>query len=123
MSKNITENILLKAGFIKKIFYDEDGESESVYADGEITYTYTTQLFMIELTTNIRGETSPFSDWFCSVYKSVANLCTDWKERFRDRYWLKEDKYWLSATIDIPSIDHFNKLMEVLDIDFKLKGE
>lgn len=121
MSKKITEEILLKAGFLKKLYYDEDGESASIYADGEITYTYTDKSFMIELTTNIRGETSPFSDLFCSVYKSVANLCTDWKERFGDRYWLKEGKYWLSATIDITSIEHFNKLMEVVGIDFRLK--
>lgn len=84
MSKEITEDILLKAGFnditeyINRVIYVKDN---------------ITMIHYIHAKPNVRN-------WECRL---VAN-----------------DGF---ASADILTIDHFNKLMDLMDIDFRIKEE
>ena len=81
MTKDITEDILLKAEF-KKV--------------SEIIGYYTTyERYPIDITHLISANHGD-RDWFCEVHGNFT------------------------ANIDIQTIDHFNKLMELMDIDLKL---
>lgn len=93
MSKNITGDILLKAGFNKE-------ECCSIVCP----YRYIKIL----------------SDVYVDVSNVSCMPMRDWNVRVYDR-----DYYFggLFADVDIQTIDHFNKLMELMDINFKLKEE
>lgn len=80
MCKDITEEILLKAGFTKK---------------GQDLFGYKEDRIVIYIEVN----TYPLvRHWRCSVDNEHNNSDTD-----------------------IQTIDQFNKLMDIMDIDFKLK--
>lgn len=80
MSKDITKNILLKAGFIESI---DDTFKFFIETGGYITLHYVQP---------------PFGRcWQCYADNTI-NMCN----------------------ADIQTIDHFNKLMEIMEIDFKL---
>lgn len=92
MSKDITEEILLKAGFK---YFEEDSDNTSYYSyspdenekgDWSIILTYSKN--------NDR-------DWHCEVSTSPTTY----------------------ADADIQTVEHFNKLMEIMGINFKLKEE
>lgn len=90
MSKDITEDILLKAGFTKKTTY-------SIVCP---------KYYSIKL-----------SNIHIGVY-NISNMPTrSWNVK------VFSSKHFHIADIDIQSIDHFNKLMELMDIDFRLKEE
>lgn len=96
MSKDITditEDILLKAGFNKEKCYSIVGP-----------YHY------IKILSDVYVDVSNFS---CMPMR-------DWNVRIYDR-----DDYYMGlfAEANIQTIDHFNKLMELMDIDFRLKEE
>lgn len=82
MSKDITDDILLKAGFM-----DASGNAFKLFVEGGyIILQYVQQ---------------PFGRcWKCSV-----------------------DNNNDMSTTDIQTIDHFNKLMELMDINFRIKEE
>lgn len=82
MSKDITKDILLKAGFM-----DASGNAFKLFVEGGyIILQYVQQ---------------PFGRcWKCSV-----------------------DNNNDMSTTDIQTIDHFNKLMELMDINFRIKEE
>lgn len=82
MIKDITEDILLKAGFM-----DASGNAFKLFVEGGyIILQYVQQ---------------PFGRcWKCSV-----------------------DNNNDMSTTDIQTIDHFNKLMNIMDINFRLKEE
>lgn len=90
MSKDITEEILLKAGFTKKM-------TCSVVCP---------EYYSIELS-NIHIE----------VYH-ISNMPTrSWNVK------VFNSEYFYIADNDIQTISHFNKVMELMDIDFRLKKE
>lgn len=82
MSKDITENILLKAGF------------KEISEDADFFRTY--EKYPIDIT-HLLSPNHGDRDWFCEVHGNFT------------------------ANIDIQTIEHFNKLMELMDIDFRLK--
>lgn len=86
MSKNITEDILLKAGFKKTDRVD------NTYTTFELT-DYDITIFHYRY---------HYRQWCCKVSNNDGFNC---------------------AKADIQTIDHFNKLMELMDINFRLKEE
>lgn len=84
MIKDITKDILLRAGF-KKVSENNFG---ATYEMSTITVTH---YFYSK---------PAIRSWGCEVY---------YKGNFAD--------------VNIKTIEHFNKLMELMDIDFKIKGE
>lgn len=92
MSKDITEEILLKAGF-KEI--------------SKVNPRYTT----FELTN--------LTNWDISItnYPFLSNYPRKWSCEVNNN----TNRY--AAEADIQTIDHFNKLMDLMDIDFRLKEE
>lgn len=87
MSKDITEEILLNAGFHKEEIY-------SIVCP----YRYAIKL----------------SNVYVEVYNS-SNMHT---RNFNIKVF---NSYGLFADVDIETVEHFNKLMDLMDIDFKLK--
>lgn len=92
MSKDITGEILLKAGFK---YFEEDSDNTSYYSyspdeneegDWNVILTYSKN----------NGR-----DWHCEVNTSPTTY----------------------ADVDIQTIEHFNKLMDLMDINFRLKEE
>lgn len=84
MSKDITEKILLRAGF-KKV---SENEFCAKYEMSTITVTH-----YFYLKPKIRS-------WDCEVYYKGN-----------------------AADVDIKTIDHFNKIMDLMDVEFRLKEE
>lgn len=84
MSKDITEDILLKAGF--------NDTTERLH--------YTTYVRNNVIMIHFCDSSNAIRSWECRV---------------------SYNGYY--ATADIQTIDHFNKLMELMDIDFRLKEE
>lgn len=95
MSKDITEDILLKAGFkeIKEI--------------SKVNPKYIT----FELTN--------LSNWDISItnYPFLNNQPRKWSCEVNNN----TNRY--AAEADIQTIEHFNKLMDLMDINFRLKEE
>lgn len=89
MSKDITEDILLRAGF------EDSAYSSAIFHLERRDY----DIYDIDMEKyqNFNRE------WYCKV-KSFKHGCN-------------------CAEADIQTIDHFNKLMELMDIDFRLKEE
>lgn len=86
MSKDITEDILLKAGF-----------------DKEKCYSIVCPYRYIKILSDVYVDVSnisnmPMRNWNVKVYNCDG----------------------LFADVDIQTIDHFNRLMDLMDIDFKL---
>lgn len=87
MSKDITEDILLRAGF-------EDS-------------AYSSAIFHLE------GR-----DYKIDIEKYIQDFNRKWHCK------VGSTKHGYNcAEADIQTIDHFNKLMELMDIDFRLKEE
>lgn len=84
MSKDITEDILLRAGF-KKVSENNFG---ATYEMSTITVTH---YFYSK---------PAIRSWGCEVY-------------YKGSY----------AEVDIKTIDHFNKIMDLMDMGFRLKEE
>lgn len=83
MSKDITEDILLKAGFVD---VSDNAFKLRIKEEGYITLLYSQP---------------PFGRcWTCYVDTTI-NMCK----------------------ADIQTVEHFNKLMDLMDISFKLKEE
>lgn len=91
MSKDITENILLKAGFYEDIRGYVKHYGECVIIVEEIN-RYRLQRFVYKN-----------RNWNLTVHN--FNVCSNILE------------------VDIQTVEHFNKLMELMDIDFRLKKE
>ena len=91
MSKDITEDILLKAGFNKE-------ERYSIVCP----YRYIKILSDVDVS-NV--SCMPMRDWNVRIYD-------------RDDYYSG-----LFADVDIQTVEHFNKIMYLMDIDFRLKEE
>lgn len=87
MNKDITEDILLKAGF------KETDRVDNTYTTFELTDYDITIL-------HYRYNHCCYRQWYCKVSNNDGFNC---------------------AEADIQTIDHFNKLMELMDIDFRLK--
>lgn len=87
MSKNITEDILLRAGFKYSAY-----SSDSFHLQVRDYDVY--DIDMKKYTQNFNRE------WYCKV-RSIKPSCN-------------------CAEADIQTIDHFNKLMELMDINFRL---
>ena len=93
MSTDITDDILLKAGFNKEECYSIIG-----------SYRY------IKILSDVYVDVSniscmPMRDWNVKIYD-------------RDDYYSG-----LFADVDIQTIEYFSKLMEIMGINFKLKEE
>lgn len=88
MSKNITEDILLKAGF------KETDENDRAYVTFELANKISVTNYGIICDNGTR-------EWYCEVSNKNGDC----------------------AEVDIQTVDHFNKLMELMDIDFRLKEE
>lgn len=96
MSKDITEDILLKAGF------------EEIDRVDNVSITFELKKWDIEWDIE--------SDWDITMTKYNRSYGRKWSCDVNN----DESNF---AYIDIQTIEHFNKLMEVLDIDFRLKEE
>lgn len=86
VSKDITEDILLNAGF------KETGRNDGVY----VTFELTNRISVTNYRTTCDNGTRK---WYCEVSNNNGDC----------------------AEVDIQTIDHLNKLVELMDIDFKLK--
>lgn len=94
MSKDITKDILLKAGF-KEI---EISKINPKYITFELTNLTNWDISI----TNYPFLSNQPRKWSCEVNNNI------------NRY---------AAEADIQTIDHFNKLMNIMDINFRLKEE
>lgn len=88
MNENITEEVLLKAGFYE--------------ISREEPYNVSYELLNPDIhITNYKITRSHYArHWYCEVSNGID-----------------------CANVDIQTIEHFNKIMELMDIDFKLKEE
>lgn len=88
MSKNITEDILLKAGFEETFRgFVKLNDNENIIVAEAWRY---------------KPFFNPDREWIASVF---------------------DYRYGQITNTDIQTIEHFNKLMELIDIDFRLKEE
>ena len=89
MSKDITEDILLRAGF------KETDRNDRVYV---VTFELANRISVTNYRSICDNSTRK---WYCEVSNKNGDC----------------------AEVDIQTVEHFNKLMELMDIDFRLEDK
>lgn len=96
MSKDITVNCLLKSGF------------KEIYKNNNVCTIF-------ELTSDNKNDLGIYS-WSIDLTNHLLSYGRKWTCHACNN----ETGYTNAADVDIQTIDHFNKVMELMDINFRL---